>query len=42
MVTSFEYLVHLILATDNNWPTVVSNLDRAGEVWNRMMIILRR
>ena len=37
MVISFRYLVRVILAVDNNWTEVVSNLSRMRAVWKRMM-----
>ena len=40
MMTSFKYLGRLILATDNYWPSVLRNLDRAKKVWSRMSRIL--
>ena len=42
MVTSFIYLGRLILARDNYWPAVIRNMEKAREVWRRMMIILSR
>ena len=42
MVTSFKYLGLVILMTENNYPEVVRNLDRAKTVWSRMSRILSR
>ena len=42
MVTSFKYLGRMILATDDNWPTVTRNLDQANTVWRRISHILGR
>ena len=40
MVTSFRYLERVILATDDDWPTVVRNFSRARAVWRRMVRII--
>ena len=42
MVTYFKYLWQVILATENDWPTVVRNLARAKKVWSRMSRIISR
>ena len=42
MVTSFQYLVQVILAADDNWPVVIRNLYRSRDVWKRVMRILSR
>ena len=42
MLASFKYLGQVISATDDNWPEVVRNLDRANKVWSRMSRILSR
>ena len=42
MVTSFKYLGWVILATDNDWPEVVRNLERAKKLWRRMLHILSK
>ena len=42
MVTSFKYLVQVILVMDNDWTAVVKNLDWVKKVWSRMSRILSR
>ena len=42
MVTSFKYLGQVILATDDDFLSVMSNLARAKTVWSRMLRILSR
>ena len=42
MVTSFRYLGRVILAADNDWTSVVRNLERARAVWKRMSRIISR
>ena len=42
MVTSFRYLVQVILVADYDRPAVVNNLSRAREIWRRTTQILSR
>ena len=36
MVISFKYLGRVILAADDNWPTVVRNIVKVRTLWQRM------
>ena len=42
MATSFQYMGWVILAADNDFPAVVSNLYRSRVVWKRITRILSR
>ena len=41
-MTSFRYLGRVILASDDDWPTVFQNLEKARAVRRRMTRILIR
>ena len=41
-VTSFKYLVWVLTAGDDNWPSVAGKLSKSRKSWMRMMRILRR
>ena len=41
-VTSFKYLGKIIMAEDDDWPEVVSNLRKARRKWARMTRVMRR
>ena len=42
METSFRYLGRVILATDEDCPAVIRNLEKAQAVWRRIMRSLSR
>ena len=42
MMTSFRYLVRVILEADENWPAVVRKLFQERATWKRMTRILSR
>ena len=39
-VTSFRYLVRILLVADKNWPSVIRNLRKARQKWVRIMRLL--
>ena len=39
-VTPFKYLVRIITALDDNWPTVASNIKKAQKNWDQLNFIL--
>ena len=41
-VTSFKYLGIILLDADDNWPEMVSNLQRACRKWVRLTRVLSR
>ena len=41
-VTDFRYLGRLLTATDNNWPAVAGNIQKAQRIWGRLAKILGR
>ena len=41
-VTSFNYLWIILLASYNNWPIGVNNIQKARKKWAQMSIVLRR
>ena len=42
MVSYFIYLGQTLTAVDNNWPSVVNNLQEALTVWSHLSWILER
>ena len=42
MMTSFRYLVRLILAANDDWPAVIRNMAKARAVWRRITNIFIR
>ena len=42
MVSYFIYLGQTLTAVDNNWPSVVNNLQEALTVWSHLSRILER
>ena len=41
-VTAFKYLERVMTAGDDEWPAVVGNLQRARNIWGRLLQILSR
>ena len=41
-VTSLKFIGRVLVATDNDWPTVVHNLQRAWKKWAQMTRVLSR
>ena len=41
-VLSFKYLGCPLIATDNDWPEIITNLQKARNIWARLSIILGR
>ena len=42
MVTSFKYLLRVILVAYDDWPTMVNNSSRTSKVWSRISLIFSR
>ena len=42
LVTSFRYLGRFLLAADEDWPAVFSNLQKSHQKWARLMQMLIR
>ena len=41
-VSEFKYLARILLATDDDWPSVVGNLGKARRSWRRLSRVLVR
>ena len=41
-VLSFKYLGRPLTATDKDWPEIITNLQKARNIWARLSIILGR
>ena len=41
-VTEFRYLGRLLTATDNNWPVVAGNINKARRIWGSLAKVLGR
>ena len=39
-VPSFKYLGCLLIATDDDWPAVIVNLQKTRKIWSSMLHIL--
>ena len=42
LVTSFKYLGWIMMTSDEDWPRVVGNLQKARNIWARLLRMLGR